>query len=47
MKTTILEYGFALIAIILAISFLSGFHELIGDGGNLKEIILDYISDIC
>ena len=47
MKTTIMEYGLLLFAIILATSFLAGFHELLADGGNLKETIVDYINDIC
>lgn len=47
MKTTILEYGFVLLAVILAASFLAGFNELIEEGGNIKEIILDFVNDIC
>lgn len=47
MKSLILEYGFLLFAAILGAAFLMGFHELIGDGGNLKETILDFVNDIC
>jgi hypothetical protein len=47
MKTTIMEFGLLIFAVVLAASFLAGFNELLSDGGNLKESILDYINDIC
>ena len=47
MKTTIMEYGLILITVTLATFFLSGFHLLLEDGGNLKEAIINYINSIC
>ena len=47
MKNTMMEYGLLVFAIILAASFFAGFYTLLEDGGNLKETIVDYISDIC
>ena len=47
MKTTIMEYGLIIVTITLGIFFLAGFQLLIGDDGNLKNFILQYISNIC
>lgn len=47
MKSTIMEYGLTIFAAILVAALFYGFLRLIGDDGNLKETIIDYMTDIC
>ena len=47
MKSTIMEYGLTMIALILVVFFLNGFLELFGDGGSIRDTLIDYVNDIC
>ena len=47
MRSTIAEYGFFLVALILVASFFANVSLMFEDGGIIKNEILDYIANMC
>lgn len=47
MKSTLMEYGLIVIALIILATFVFGVFSLFLDGGSIKEVLVDYVSEIC